>query len=183
MSRTRTRALCHPEYVHVARGLCGTCYARARRTGSLPPKLGRRRVSSIESTCSDCGAAVVAWNAGRKLCDECRKTRRHATMARFRTRQDGKVLTLRYAHGLTPEQKTALILKQGGRCAGCLSVLEDGHVDHDHRCCGPRKSCERCRRGILCGDCNRALGLVRDDPETLCRLASYLRRWVGSQSA
>lgn len=40
--------------------------------------------------------------------------------------------------------------KQGGLCYLCLRPLPEGAkeivIDHDHRCCPPRRSCRLCRR-------------------------------------
>ncbi len=58
---------------------------------------------------------------------------------------------------------------QDGRCAGCLRNLDGGkhtHTDHCHK--------RGDFRGLLCSSCNLALGALRDDPETLRRLALYL---------
>lgn len=41
-----------------------------------------------------------------------------------------------------------------------------GHVDHDH--------VTDQIRGILCGACNRSLGLVKDSVEILQRMINYL---------
>ena len=77
---------------------------------------------------------------------------------------------LKYAWGLNEEEFAALAEKQGGKCAGCDRDLSDGkstHIDHCH---------ESGRiRGILCRNCNLALGLVHDEPGTLLRLAHYLQ--------
>ncbi|MDQ1705857.1 MAG: hypothetical protein QOF18_2223 [Frankiaceae bacterium] len=59
-----------------------------------------------------------------------------------------------------------MIEAQGGTCAVCPGKPE--HVDHDH---------ETGRvRGILCFNCNQALGNVRDNPTVLKGLIDYLRR-------
>lgn len=42
------------------------------------------------------------------------------------------------------------------------------HCDHDHS--------TGFVRDFICGNCNRALGLVRDRPEVLDALAAYLRK-------
>lgn len=82
----------------------------------------------------------------------------------------------RRRHGMSRAEKAAAAEAQGG-CLTC-GTKNPGQkgwvVDHDHRCCGPVKSCERCRRGILCGRCNTALGMANDDPDLLRRLADYL---------
>ncbi len=60
---------------------------------------------------------------------------------------------------------------QQGLCAICTgSLLHEKrgyHIDHDRRKTG-------LVRGLLCGSCNRALGLMDDDPERLRRAADYL---------
>jgi hypothetical protein len=59
-----------------------------------------------------------------------------------------------------------MIEAQGGTCATCDGKPE--HVDHDHATGKVR--------GVLCFNCNQALGNVRDSVETLARLRTYLRR-------
>ena len=58
-----------------------------------------------------------------------------------------------------------MIEAQGGTCATCDAKPE--HVDHDHRTGKVR--------GVLCFNCNQALGNVRDNVTTLGRLDDYLR--------
>ncbi len=84
-----------------------------------------------------------------------------------------------------------MLVEQGGRCAGCgihAGELEGGMghqglvVDHDHRCCGTQRYgggaiCGECVRGLLCQQCNTALGMVDDDPQRLEDLAAYVRKW------
>jgi hypothetical protein len=59
-----------------------------------------------------------------------------------------------------------MVEAQCGTCAVCDAKPE--HVDHDH------KTGEV--RGVLCFNCNQALGNVRDDPVVLQGLIDYLRR-------
>src|ERR1035437_548445 len=61
--------------------------------------------------------------------------------------------------------------KQGGVCAICSGVpkKEKLHLDHNH---GTREF-----RGLLCGDCNRGLGLFKENVEYLKRLIAYIEEW------
>ena len=57
-----------------------------------------------------------------------------------------------------------MIEAQGGTCAVCSGPAQ--HVDHDHETGEVR--------GVLCFNCNQALGNARDDAAVLRRLARYL---------
>lgn len=80
------------------------------------------------------------------------------------------------AYGITWEQYEALLQSQGGVCAICRNGEPIAHgrtgkqfrlsVDHCH-------STGRVR-GLLCQKCNRALGLLGDDPVMLQRAIGYL---------
>lgn len=52
-------------------------------------------------------------------------------------------------------------------------------IDHDHSCCPANSGCEKCVRGLLCGHCNRGLGLFRDDANLLESAIKYLARYNG----
>mgnify|MGYP001607786328 CR=1 FL=1 len=82
-----------------------------------------------------------------------------------------KILGIR---GITLQQYQELLGKQEYCCAICRSpytIHKDSffsslHLDHDHR--------TGKMRGVLCGSCNRAIGLL-PSPELLEVAASYLR--------
>lgn len=78
---------------------------------------------------------------------------------------------LRTRYGMTVEQFDEMLAAQDARCKICRSEDPKGHgrwhVDHCHTTGKVR--------GILCSDCNTALGLVCDSPTTLVRAAHYLR--------
>lgn len=63
---------------------------------------------------------------------------------------------------------------------GCGSS-ENLHVDHDHGCCPRGKfgnkhtaSCGMCVRGWLCASCNKALGMLQENPRRIQGLLEYL---------
>ncbi len=73
-------------------------------------------------------------------------------------------------YGMTPADYQALLEAQESACAICGRSFAEhpAHIDHCH---------ETGRvRGILCGPCNRALGMFGDDPEVLQRALAYLQR-------
>jgi hypothetical protein len=80
---------------------------------------------------------------------------------------------LKSKFGITLEQKEILFKGQGNCCAICKSTQNtknrDWDVDHCHD--------TNAIRGILCSNCNRALGLFKDSPENLLSAYEYLRKW------
>jgi hypothetical protein len=63
----------------------------------------------------------------------------------------------------------ALVLAQLGMCRICgTSEGVELHVDHDHR--------TKKVRGLLCGKCNKAIGLLNDDPDLLMAAKLYLEQ-------
>lgn len=62
-------------------------------------------------------------------------------------------------------------LAQDGKCAICRTAPAPGkrrlNIDHDHETMKPR--------GLLCGTCNRGIGLLRDSPVLLGRALVYLQ--------
>lgn len=73
---------------------------------------------------------------------------------------------LRRRYGVTSAQVDEMIEAQFGKCAVCQTAQAE-HVDHDHE--------TGAVRGILCFNCNGALGHVRDRPDVLLAAIDYLR--------
>jgi hypothetical protein len=103
--------------------------------------------------------------AGRGgYCKPCHNAKTRAT--RQRLYGGSREYHLRRRYGLTSADVEAMIEAQGGTCATCDGKPE--HVDHDHLTGRVR--------GVLCFNCNQALGNVRDSMQILTRLRSYLRQ-------
>lgn len=84
---------------------------------------------------------------------------------------------LKQKYGITYEQYLTILTNQNGRCAICKRKPDDEkplHVDHDHRCCEAERSCGNCVRGLLCGSCNRGIGLLQDSSVNCISAAEYL---------
>ena len=78
--------------------------------------------------------------------------------------------TLKRKYGITVSQWDELFLRQGLKCAICGSTCstkcDKWHTDHCHTTGKVR--------GILCHNCNRGLGYLKDDPDLLSRGIDYL---------
>jgi hypothetical protein len=64
-------------------------------------------------------------------------------------------------YNISLEQYEILFEEQEKVCGICRKTDSRNirlAVDHDKRCCPGRKSCGKCVRGLLCGNCNRKLG-------------------------
>lgn len=115
-------------------------------------------------------------NAWRKAHPEKGRARQRALYAKDPERAKDYIRKARYGVPMGWFAKT--LSEQGGTCPICLSPLESYvAIDHDHNCCSGNKSCGRCVRGLLCNNCNRALGMFGDDIENLVRAIGYLRHY------
>jgi Recombination endonuclease VII len=77
---------------------------------------------------------------------------------------------LKKTFGISVEDYEMMEAKQGGLCALCMKPpsgrFQNLSVDHCH---------DNGRvRGLLCSNCNLALGLLKDDPELLRRAIAYV---------
>ena len=117
------------------------------------------RLVLAKGLCSSC--YQIAW----------RKTRPgyyknwYAKMREDRPR-DYRNRSLRSKYGITLEKYEEMTIAQAGRCAICQKELELLHVDHD--------AVTGEVRGLLCGNCNRGIGLFHESAESLRMASSYV---------
>ena len=122
------------------------------------------------------------YEKNKEKCKE--RTKEHpsckAAREKYRNKPETKVKLrnqrLLRNYGITNEDYEAMLEEQRFCCAGCgLHQNETDkklNVDHDHN--------TGAVRGLLCGNCNRALGLIRDNLQTLANLQTYLEKYNGS---
>ena len=131
--------------------------------------------------CTKCGQektldcfykASTTKDGFRTECKECKKPtaawREPGYLDEYRVRS--RNTHLRRTYGITIEQFDELLKCQEGRCAICgreeCSTGRNFSTDHDHTTGNVR--------GILCNDCNRALGLFQDSSTVLAAAYTYL---------
>lgn len=150
-----SRALtCSPE--------CGVDYQNKVKADAK-----RARWEATKPNCGFCGGEIPATSrAGSKFCSPRCKGNAHSAI--WRQRQGGYMR--QYLYGLTPEQYAEMLAEQEGRCAICRIGTPGGrggwHVDHDHA--------TGMVRGLLCHNCNLALGNFKDDVTRLRAAVAYL---------
>jgi hypothetical protein len=117
-------------------------------------------------------------------CEPCRRKANSAKTLRWQSRNPDKTLVYRRTtqfgkFGLTPAEYDALHAEQDGLCAICRKpemAERNGRVkmlavDHDHK--------TGLVRALLCGKCNKGIGLLGDDPSTLLAAAAYVEAHRG----
>jgi len=77
-------------------------------------------------------------------------------------------------HGITKEMYDKLFMLHDGKCHVCKSK-NISCIDHDHSCCSNKYSCGKCIRGLLCTQCNTALGLLQENVQTIKNLLKYIQ--------
>lgn len=91
-------------------------------------------------------------------------------------REKHRVNSRKSLYGLSNEQFEGLLLSQDGKCKICCVTLDQSFGRH-HK---PNKLViDHCHitgevRGLLCTMCNKGIGLLQDDPETVMSAFRYL---------
>ncbi len=131
-----------------------------------------------QRTCRTCGQEqpiTEYYATGRKPderhteCKTCTKARVSATHKANPDLQRNR--DLKRLYGITLEDYNERLIKQEHKCACCGTTSPGGKhstfvVDHCHE--------TGKIRGLLCHNCNTALGLLKDDPARIAKLITYL---------
>lgn len=128
--------------------------------------------------CRGCGVGFQPRKAGRQqlYCSAPCRVRTTSSQAFKKLLEDpvGHEERKRYlrikhfekSYGISLETRDAMILERGSHCDICGAVA-DLHIDHDHE--------TDQIRGMLCFNCNVALGYMKDDPSRLQNAIEYLK--------
>jgi len=132
-------------------------------------KASQRKISlviAVDKTCGNCKVKklarefLVSYRTLDGLSWSCNRCRRSSEFMRL--------------YGITIEEYEAMCEEQQGLCKICNNPESiDGRslaVDHCHN--------TGAVRGLLCGKCNKALGLLNDNTILMERAIAYLRREV-----
>jgi hypothetical protein len=184
-------ARCAPRASHRGGGACRLCIVERTRA-----KRGSTKTGPPSHHRGDEDARLAALAAGLKRCPKCGQSKPHdgyhqasytsdglssyckacrAKDKRAAYQRDHEAVSLRRraaTFGITTDHLAALIATQGGHCAICRNPCITGRrlaVDHNHATGQVR--------GLLCANCNRAVGLLADSAERAQAAADYLRLW------
>ena len=119
------------------------------------------------------------WDGKNARCKKC-----HSHYNRCLAPQNPTQRSLRRKYGISQEQYRAIWEKQDHCCLICGNQINQmgsggdhktlAHVDHDHQ--------TGRIRGLLCGKCNMALGLLMDKIELLQKCIAYLSEHSGEST-
>lgn len=115
-----------------------------------------------------------------KKCSTCKRLKELEKFSKDATKKSGicstckecnKLAGLNFklrSYKISLDDLEELLVKQDSSCAICKKKLDKFHIDHDHQTMKVR--------GLLCGKCNRGIGLLQDSKEILQRAIDYLSR-------
>lgn len=116
--------------------------------------------------CIKCGIekGLDKFESKRNTCKECRNQQ-------ARDSQRARTWKYRTQYGITLKDYDLLYEQQNGLCAICGTDTPGGpgerfRVDHNHE--------TNEVRGLLCNNCNRGLGYLKDSPTILSKALAYL---------
>ncbi|MFE9473562.1 endonuclease VII domain-containing protein [Streptomyces griseofuscus] len=143
---------------------CRECASDCHRTRQM--SLGRKvrpkvTVPEGHKLCLKCGE-IKPWSEWHRnaTASDGLSTRCKACRA-----AEGRSGHLKRQYGLTVAERDAMVASQRGLCVICLKAPA-AHVDHCHKTGRVR--------GVLCFNCNSAIGKLGDDPDAVRRAAAYL---------
>ena len=140
------------ERKHKCKGYCSTHYDRLRHNREIDTEIIPQRQHAIGQSCAlaTCGRQSSVHN----LC------RHHFQIAN--------------AHGISCELYIEMHIKQNYKCAICKQPpcgIKALNVDHDHISGQVRQ--------LPCGNCNRMIGLAKEDLNILDAAIQYLAQYKG----
>lgn len=185
-----------PRGKHGRKAACKACDSQRHAIQYIPRPRGPRRPPldpSLQKACRRCGVvkqlaefslsrrATESTNAVyRSDCKVCCSERAKQWIAANpeRASANKRKSNLAKNYGLTVAEYDALLRKQGGVCAVCGKDEPNAHGRTGKRF---RLAVDHCHetgkvRGLLCQKCNRAIGLLGDDPVLMRKAIGYLLR-------
>lgn len=154
---------------------CRSCYTKTYRANSKQSPANKKLTPELYpegyKRCAKCREVkpLGEFHSGKNIskvtrCKACSRT----------TANKNRQNNLRHGYGLTLEEYDTMFNQQEGVCACCgkpENRIRRGQalplfIDHCHA--------TEAIRGLLCGNCNAALGLMREDPDRVKALLRYI---------
>lgn len=166
---------CHPEKKHLARGFCSACYSRwfSRQNPERARARWKRSWDNNREERLKRYKTKVAKNEAfvlRHRANNLKYRLKHAERIKERKRfaycdPERKARRLAWKYGVHIREIYRLLAITVCEICGSDKQL---HIDHDH--------VKGHIRGRLCGNCNKAIGLLNDDAEKVLAVFRYLKK-------
>ncbi len=115
---------------------------------------------SIEISCSTCKLSKSKY--------EFYPDKRQKGGLRPECKSCNRNIVLKRKFNITLNEYNSILISQANKCAICELSNVKFHVDHSHTTSKVR--------GLLCSNCNTAIGLMKEDKGILTRAIEYLRK-------
>jgi hypothetical protein len=141
--------------------LCRSCSnsLKAGGTGFVRPVDGKRLCGKCKQILPENNFVLYKNGSRHAYCNVCKSEhfkQYQKTVGRFKR------------YGLTKEEYEKMYQTQSGKCYICQKSEEKLHIDHNHTT-GKVRS-------LLCKECNLALGLLKENVESLKNMIIYLEK-------
>lgn len=123
--------------------------------------------TGFNSECRECVSIRAKRNCKARP-DLCKARELKWKTANPQWKTQAKIAFLKREYGISLEQLNKLRVVQNDNCQICKERMKIPQVDHCHE--------TGHIRGLLCGNCNKAMGLLRDSPANCLAAASYLQQ-------
>jgi hypothetical protein len=130
--------------------ICGTCFQ---------PKTSEEMTIFVDKKGNQHCRCKLCSNKKSKIYNKTKKGKVNS----FKTK-------LKNQYGLTQQNFEEMLIRQNFLCAICKSKMEPPCVDHDHN--------TNEIRGLLCSNCNTAIGMFEDSVKILKSAIHYLENGV-----
>lgn len=149
---------------------CQTTFSPEPASGRLPERCAPCKVARKKASQSERSRRWRATNTERYRALAREAANRQRQKPGYQAKRNEYEMLRKY--GISAAEFDQMLEEQGGVCAICAGPRSGPgnrfHVDHCHD--------SNKVRGLLCGNCNTAIGLLGDDPERAEKAAAYLRR-------
>ena len=159
MAERRVNICGHPERKHKAFGMCIQCWKKARYAVGKDAESTRLwRINNADKVRESNRRAIKTRDRQKQFVRQKQWTQQNAARVK-----DG---ILRRIYGITLAHFNEMLEAQQGLCAICKEVPAT-EVDHNHA--------TNEVRGLLCEDCNRGIGIFREQECVLQNAITYLQ--------
>lgn len=118
-------------------------------------------------------AEMIAKRLARYYADHEGSKEKSRQRTKTRCKLSQNLSYIKWKYGLSKEEYEAMLSSQTNLCAICKQTGR--HIRFDKLCVDHDHSTGKVR-GLLCGKCNSAIGLLADNPELLRAAADYLEK-------